>query len=77
MNGHCLRNSIVYQATVTTEDSKSDKTYVGLTENIFKTPFTNHKASFNDPSKRMSTELSKYVWSSKTVTLTSGSPGRF
>ena len=28
MNGHCLRDSIVYPATVTTGDSKPDETYV-------------------------------------------------
>ena len=38
-NGHCLRKSIVYKATVTTEDSKPDETYVGLAENTFKTRF--------------------------------------
>ena len=67
MNGHCLRKSIVYQATVTTEDSKPDETYVGLTGNTFKTRFVNHKTSFNDPSKRMITELSKHVWNLKDI----------
>ena len=65
MNGHCLRKSIVYQATLTTEESKSDEAYVGLTENTFKTRFANHKTSFNNPSKRMITELSKHVWNLK------------
>ena len=65
MTGNFLKKSIVYQATVTTEDSKSDETYVGLTENTFKTRFANHKASFNNLSKRMSTELSKHVWNLK------------
>ena len=36
-DGHCLRKSMVYQGTVTTEDSKPDETYVGLTENTIKT----------------------------------------
>ena len=63
--GDSLRKSIVYQATVTTEDSTPDETYVGLTENTFKTRFTNHKTSFNNPSKRMSTELGKHVWNLK------------
>ena len=62
MAGNCLRSSVIYQATVTTEDSKPDQTYVGLTETSFKTRFANHKSSFNDPSKRLSTELSKHVW---------------
>ena len=30
-----------------------------------KTRFAKHKTSFNNPSKRMSTELNKYVWSLK------------
>ena len=67
--GNCLRSSVVYQATVTTEDSKSDQTYVGLTETSFKTRFANHKSSFNDPSKRLSTELSKHVWNLKEAKL--------
>ena len=54
-----------YQATVTTEDCKSNETYVGLTENTFKTRFANHKASFNNPGKRLSTELRKHVWNLK------------
>ena len=39
--------------------------YAGLTENTFKTHFANHKTSFNNPSKRMITELSKHVWNLK------------
>jgi len=41
--------------------SNQIKTYVGLTETSFKTRFANHKSSFNDPSKRLSTERSKHV----------------
>ena len=65
MSGDCLKSSVVYQATVTTEDSRPTQTYVGLTETSFKARFANHKSSFNDPSKRLSTELSKHVWSLK------------
>ena len=35
---------------------------MGLTENSFKTRFANHKSSFRDPNKRLSTELSKHIW---------------
>ena len=45
MNGKCLVKSLVYQATVTTDDNRPSQTYVGLTENTFKTRFNNHKAS--------------------------------
>ena len=63
--GNCLKESVVYQATVATVDNRPDQTYVGLTENSFKTRFTNHKASFNHPSKKLNTELSKYIWQLK------------
>ena len=65
MTGDCLKSFMVYQATVTTEDSRSAQTYVGLTETSSKARFANHKSSFNDPSKRLSTELSKHVWNLK------------
>ena len=42
MAGNSFKKSNVSQATVTTEDSKPDETYVGLTENTFKTRFANH-----------------------------------
>ena len=42
MAGNCLRSSVIYQATVTTEDSKPDETYVGLTETSFKTKLVEH-----------------------------------
>ena len=78
MTDNSLKKSIVCQVTVTTEDSKPDETYVGLTENTFKTCFANHKASFNNPSKRMRTELSKHMYGTlKTTALTSRSLRRF
>ena len=62
MAGHCLKSSVVYQATVATNDNRPVQTYVGLTENSFKTRFANHKSSLRDPNKRLSTELSKHIW---------------
>ena len=62
MAGNFRKSSVVYQATVTTEDSRPVQTYVGLTETSFKTTFASHKSSFNDPSNRHSTELSMHVW---------------
>ncbi len=47
MSNNCLVESIVYQATVSTNDNKPPETYVGLTENSFKTRYANHKSSFN------------------------------
>jgi hypothetical protein len=37
MSKKCLVESIVYQATVSTNDNGPPQTYVGLTENSFKT----------------------------------------
>ena len=57
----CLAKSIVYKATVTTNDNKPDQTYIGLTSNTFKTRFANHKTSFTNVQKKHATELSKHV----------------
>ena len=77
MAGNYLRSSVIYQATGTTEDSKPDQIYVGLTETSFKTRFANHKSSFNDPSKRVSTVLSKHVWHLKEAKLKFGITWKF
>ena len=45
--------------------NNTHETYVGLTENDFKTRYRNHTASFRNIASRNSTELSKYVWSLK------------
>ena len=36
MSGNCLKESVVYQATVSTKDHNPPQTYVGLTENSLK-----------------------------------------
>ena len=46
MSKKCLVVSIVYPATVSTNDNSPPQTYVGLTENSFKTRYYNHKTSF-------------------------------
>ena len=65
VNGRCLNESVIYQATVKTDNGEPDQTYIGLTANAFKTRFTNHKSSFKNEKKRNSTELSKHVWKLK------------
>ena len=62
MAGHRLKSSVVYQASVAINDNRPVQTYAGITENSFKTRFANHKSSFRDPNKRLSTELSKHIW---------------
>ena len=63
LSGQCLKSNLVYQAEVRCQGKR--ETYVGLTSTDFKTRHRNHKNSFNDPKKKLSTELSKYIWDIK------------
>ena len=63
LEGKCQISGVVYQATVTREDTQKDETYVGLTENEFKTRFNGHTSTFNNRKRKASTTLSQYVWS--------------
>ena len=63
LEGNCKIQNIVYQAEVTTPQSK--ETYVGLCDTTFKERFNNHKCSFRNERYKNSTELSKYVWNLK------------
>ena len=63
LHGNCLEKSVIYQAKVTSKNEM--ETYVGLTETEFKTRYNNHKTSFNTPSKKNATELSKHIWKLK------------
>ena len=65
LNGNCLQSSVVYQATVTRNDNNTSETYVGLTEPDFKTRHRNHIASFRHAKHKISTELSKHIWTLK------------
>ena len=48
LQGKCLTESVVYQATVTRKDNQQKETYVGLTEGPFKTRYNNHTSSFRN-----------------------------
>ena len=66
LDGNCLQSSVIYQqATVTRKDNNTTETYIGLTENNFKTRYRNHTASFRHAKHRNSTELSKHIWTLK------------
>ena len=62
LQNNCQINNIIYQATVTEEDTQKTETYIGMTETPFKTRYANHKQSFNHEKYRHQTELSKHVW---------------
>ena len=66
LDKNCLQCAVIYQATVTTTDSSTrPETYVGLTEQTFKTRYKSHNNFFNHLKYKNSTELSKYIWSLK------------
>ena len=62
LQGNCVKENVVYQATVATETTT--ETYVGLASN-FKERYRNHQTSFRHRSKRNETELSKNIWDLK------------
>ena len=65
LDGNCLQSSVIYQATVTRKDNNTTETYIGLTENDFKTRYINHTASFRHAKHRNSTERIKHIWTLK------------
>ena len=52
---------VVYKATISAPNH-AKKYYYGLSEPEFKSRYANHKSSLKYPSKRNTTELSKYYW---------------
>ena len=71
LKGNCLQLSVIYQETIKRNDNNTSETYIGLTQNPFKTRYRNHTASFRHTKHRNSTELSKHVSGPlKTTTLT-------
>ena len=65
LSGSCPKTSTIYQATVTRTDNSTSETYVGLTENNFKTRYKYHTSSFRHAHSRNVTELSKHIWTLK------------
>ena len=53
-----------YQAIVTSSNNK-EESYIGLTDNSFKTRYNGHNSSFRNHSKRNATTLSSHIWSLK------------
>ena len=59
----CLKTNVVYKATVQHENKISN--YIGMTENSFKTRYTQYKSSLKHSKNRTQTELSSLIWSLK------------
>ena len=63
MDGHCLTQNSIYQATVIT--NQSQKEYIGTCEGSFKERYNNHTKSFRNRRYERDTELSKHIWAIK------------
>ena len=77
MDGNCSMESVIYQAEVTTPNTK--ETYIGLCDTTFKLRYRNHVCSFRNERYKHATELSKYIWkalrnATETTTHPSGTP---
>ena len=64
LSGQCLTKNIVYQATVTQENTE-ENTYIGLTAQTFKKRITKHNFDFRHEEMRTSTKLSGHIWDLK------------
>ena len=63
LGNECLTACVVYRAKVTSDNNTH--TYVGLTEGTFKKRYGNHKSAIKNEKQRLSSELSKKIWTLK------------
>ena len=70
MNGACLKESLLYYATISCNDKNyQPKLYKGSCEASFKKRYSKHKRSFNVPLYKHDTKLSTEYWNLKTKQL--------
>ena len=65
LDGECMKEAVVYQATVTRPNTDQRETYIGLTANSFKKRLYGHMSSFRNASDRNATTLSQHIWTLK------------
>ena len=65
MRGECKPGNIIYEVTVTRQDTGKTDTYTGLAGNSFKERWRAHDSSFNNNHLRNKTSISKHVWKLK------------
>ena len=65
LDGECLTENVIYQASVELPTGNVEETYVGLTADTFKLCFANHKKSFKHENYSTESTLSSYVWKLK------------
>ena len=57
--GKCNQKGVIYQATITSDNGKNTQSYVGLAKK-FKSRYSKHKGSIENPSPQNSTTLSTH-----------------
>ena len=63
LNGNCLKEEVMYEATVTSNLPRYEvRTYKGITKRPWKERFKEHKKSFKNKKLMNDTELSKEIW---------------
>ncbi|GFR72572.1 inositol hexakisphosphate and diphosphoinositol-pentakisphosphate kinase 2 [Elysia marginata] len=66
LEGKCLQKCVVYQATIKQKKKPEQvDTYIGITENHFKTRYNQHKSSFRLSHRKFDTTLSERIWNLK------------
>ena len=65
LKGKCLTKCVVYKATVIETNTNTSRSYIGLTQNEFKTRYNQHTSSFRLEHKKTSTSLSEHIWGLK------------
>ena len=60
LNGNCLAECLVYEASVSHNGKKTR--YYGSTGTQFKTRYRNHTASFRNTNKQHDTTLATFIW---------------
>ena len=66
LEGNCLANSVIYQATISCNSKNTQHfRYIGLTEGTFKTRYNGHLNSIRHEKNEAATELSKKFWELK------------
>ena len=63
LQGKCLLDNVVYQATVKSDNS--EETYVGLASTTFKSRLGNHHKAMKNSKYRHDTTLSLHIWDLK------------
>ena len=58
----CQTSNLFYHAMVTRHDNNNDESYIGLTDNTFKTRYNGHTNNFRNEKYRIATALNNYIW---------------